>query len=155
MGAKNWKNVKIYRVWHGLAAGILLGLLFAVIAFPVVEWSYGTLFEPRPKYAHLSVIEYATQVNATWLFVPFAVLYLVPLLLVDYIAGLGRDGLVGIAAYCLVWALTAAYLQLPPLFLQGLVVAIPIILAFKFTTWVVGGRYGNGSQDIQNDLWDW
>lgn len=122
---------------------------------PALEWAYGTIFVPPPEHAHLSVVEYTHQVDTGWLLVPFVLLYLVPLLLVDYIGGLGRNGLVSIAVYGLVWGATAAYLQLPAFLIKGLLMAIPVILAYKFTTWVFSGRYGDGSHDVPNDLWDW
>lgn len=53
------------------------------------------------------------------------------------------------------WLLTAAILQLPAIFLEALLWAIPMVLAFTFATWVFDGRHGDRSQDIPNDLWDW
>lgn len=98
MSTNDWRHVRERRLSLGLVAGVFLAILFAALSVPVVEWMYGTLAPPQSTYAHLSSIEYIEQVRKPmWLLAPFALLYLVPLLVVDYLGGLGRDGLVSIA----------------------------------------------------------
>lgn len=140
------------RVVGKLLVAIGLAILLAVVTPAIIEWYHG-MSDIRPEYQDLSPSEWAYETKGLSTFI---VLYLLPVLGLNFGAGSGREGLASVAVFALAWLGTATVLGLPPAAMAALFWTIPYVLAIEFTLWIYQTAYETAGVETgtTKDFWD-